>query len=191
MRVVVVHHPLDVGEGEPGRYRPGRGGSGFGGRAGADLVMSGMFHLPLCRALAVRYGPSAGGAGLQLPVRRFRGRTRRGGPTGERAAHRPLSGAERRARTAGLRSTRGAFRLGATLSCPDAPHRSRFDDGDMPTAVLQVAALMAGERVQRWPATARWCIHLSAAGLLQTPSPLPAFIPDICRAWDSPSTHPR
>ncbi len=62
MRIVVVHHPLDV-------HDAGDLGDIVGGapeavrawaRAGADLILSGHVHVPLCRPLAVRYGPDAG-----------------------------------------------------------------------------------------------------------------------------------
>ena len=80
MRVVVVHHPLDVGEGvDPGDIVLGAAEavSAWAG-AGADLVMSGHVHLPLCRALAVRYGPSAGRCWVAVAGTAVSGRTRRG-----------------------------------------------------------------------------------------------------------------
>jgi len=62
MRIVVVHHPLDVHDaGDLGDIVHGASEAVRAwARAGADLVLSGHVHVPLCRPLAVRYGPEAG-----------------------------------------------------------------------------------------------------------------------------------
>ena len=59
MRIVVVHHPLDVHDaGDLGDIVHGASEAVRAwARAGADLVLSGHVHVPLCRPLAVRYGP--------------------------------------------------------------------------------------------------------------------------------------
>lgn len=122
MRVVVVHHPLDVGEGgSPGDIVLGAAEavSAWAG-AGADLVMSGHVHLPLCRALAVRYGSSAGRCWVAVAGTAVSGRTRRGWPNSVNVLRIDrFQGAERRVlEQRDFDPTRGAFRLGATFELP-------------------------------------------------------------------------
>lgn len=122
MRVVVVHHPLDVGEGvDPGDIVLGAAEavSAWAG-AGADLVMSGHVHLPLCRALAVRYGSSAGRCWVAVAGTAVSGRTRRGWPNSVNVLRIDrFQGAERRVlEQRDFDPTRAAFRLGATFELP-------------------------------------------------------------------------
>lgn len=76
LRMVVVHHPLDVAD-EVDRAEivtGARQAVRAWSLAGADLVLSGHVHRPLCRSLAERYGPMARGchalvAGTALSTR--------------------------------------------------------------------------------------------------------------------------
>lgn len=82
MRIVVVHHPLDVHDaGDRGDIVRGAAHAvGAWARAGADLVLSGHVHVPLCRPLAVRYGPDAGACWVAVAGTAVSARTRRGQP---------------------------------------------------------------------------------------------------------------
>ena len=122
MRVVVVHHPLDVAYGlDPRDIVLGAADavSAWAG-AGADLVMSGHVHLPLCRALAVRYGPRAGRCWVAVAGTAVSGRTRRGWPNSVNVLRIDrFQGAERRVlEQREFDLTRCAFRLGAIFELP-------------------------------------------------------------------------
>ncbi len=122
MRVVVVHHPLDVSDGlAPGDIVRGAADAvSAWASAGADLVMSGHVHQPLCRALAVRYGPSAGRCWVAVAGTAVSGRTRRGWPNSVNVLRiERFQGVERRVLEQRDFDPRcGAFRLGATFELP-------------------------------------------------------------------------
>lgn len=82
MRIVVVHHPVDVGDavdaGDIVRGAPEAVTAWA--EAGADLVMSGHVHVPLCRPLSVRYGAPARQCWVAVAGTAVSGRTRHGWP---------------------------------------------------------------------------------------------------------------
>lgn len=82
LRIVVVHHPMDVHDaGDEGDIV---GGAGYAvavwGALGADLILSGHVHVPICRPLAVRYGAAAGGTWTAVAGTALSRRTRGGCP---------------------------------------------------------------------------------------------------------------
>ena len=82
LRVVVVHHPLDVADAadEADIVRGAREAVGAWALAGVDLVLSGHVHAPLCRPLAGRYGPAARGCWAVLAGSALSTRLRGGHP---------------------------------------------------------------------------------------------------------------
>lgn len=82
LRIVVVHHPLDVSDaGDRGDIVSGAAyATAVWGAAGADLVLSGHVHVPHCRPLAVRYGAAAQGCWTAVAGTAVSWRTRGGCP---------------------------------------------------------------------------------------------------------------
>lgn len=114
LRVVVVHHPLDVATraDEADIPRGAREAVTAWALAGADLVLSGHVHAPLCRPLAERYGPVARGCWTALAGTATSRRLRGGYPNSVNVIRHALVAGERRCSVERLDydEARGAFR---------------------------------------------------------------------------------
>ncbi len=98
LRVVVVHHPLDVADAadEADIVRGAREAVTAWALAGADLVLSGHVHAPLCRPLAERYGAVARGCWTALAGTAMSRRLRGGHPNSVNVIrHAVVAGARR------------------------------------------------------------------------------------------------
>lgn len=122
MRIVVVHHPLDVAEEGALRdiVRGAENAVQVWANAGADLVMSGHVHLPLCRPLSARYGASAGQCWVAVAGTAVSTRTRRGHPNSVNVLRIDrLPGTVRRVlEQRDFDSSRQEFRLGSSFELP-------------------------------------------------------------------------
>lgn len=122
MRVVVVHHPVDVGDSaDVGDLVQGASEAvKVWADAGADLVMSGHVHVPLCRALSVRYGPMARQCWVAVAGTAVSARTRRGWPNSVNVLriNRAEGGERRVLEQYDFASARRLFRLGASFELP-------------------------------------------------------------------------
>ena len=98
LRVVVVHHPLDVADpvDAPEIVHGAREAVSTWALAGADLVLSGHVHAPLCRPLAERYGAVARGAWAVLAGTAMSTRLRGGHPNSVNVIRHDVVGGERR-----------------------------------------------------------------------------------------------
>lgn len=114
LRVVVVHHPLDVATraDEADIPRGAREAVTAWALAGADLVLSGHVHAPLCRPLAERYGPVARGCWTARAGTATSRRLRGGHPNSVNVIRHALVAGERRCSVERLDydEARGAFR---------------------------------------------------------------------------------